>query len=333
MVNLIVIFFVVFFVTGCKSRFSESGLSQSRYIFNRAPLKKIFYTQLPLGAIQPKGWLYEQLHLMRKGMTGHLDELYQEVLGPRNGWLGGDGDGWERGPYWIDGLLPLGYILNDKELIKKVEPWIEWSLEHQLENGYLGPIPFETLPEEEPGLQKSRRRDWWPKMVMLKVMQQYYMATGDERVIDLLTRYFRYQLTELPDTPLDHWSFWGNRRGGDNLMVVYWLYNITGDTFLLELAELLNEQTYPYTDMFLKGDIISSQRSFHCVNLAQGIKQPIVYYQHHPDQKYINAVKKAFADIRKYHGQPQGMYGADEPLHGRNPTQGSEFCSTVEMMF
>ena len=109
-------------------------------------------------------------------------------------------------------------------------------------------------------------------MVMLKVLQQYYNATADKRVIDLMTRYFRYQLEQLPQNPLDHWSFWGNRRGGDNMMVVYWLYNITGDEFLLDLAELLNKQTFPWTDVFLNQDHLSRNRSLHCVNLAQGIK-------------------------------------------------------------
>jgi hypothetical protein len=51
---------------------------------------------------------------MAAGLTGHLDERYPAVVGPRNGWLGGDGDGWERGPYWIDGLLPLAYLLQDQ---------------------------------------------------------------------------------------------------------------------------------------------------------------------------------------------------------------------------
>lgn len=54
-------------------------------------------------------------------------------------------------------------------------------------------------------------------MVMLKVLQQYYSATGDERVIELMSAYFRYQLRELPKTPLGHWTFWGEQRGGDNL--------------------------------------------------------------------------------------------------------------------
>ena len=99
--------------------------------FNRKPLQPRAYAELPLGAIKAEGWLYEMLDRQRKGMTGRLDELYPLVMGKRNGWLGGDGDVWERGPYWLDGLLPLAYILDDDALKAKVQPWIEWALASQ----------------------------------------------------------------------------------------------------------------------------------------------------------------------------------------------------------
>ena len=108
--------------------------------FNRAPLQPRPYAELPIGAVKPAGWLNEQLVRMRDGMTGHLDSLYPQVMGPRNGWLGGDGDVWERGPYWIDGLLPLAYILEDRRLIAKVQPWIEWALASQTADGNFGPV-------------------------------------------------------------------------------------------------------------------------------------------------------------------------------------------------
>ncbi len=177
------------------------------YLQNREPLVPKPYMELPLDAIEPEGWLKYQLQTMAKGMTGRLDQLYPEVVGDRNGWLGGDGDGWERGPYWIDGLLPLAHILKDPSLRAKANRWVDWTLNNQAEDGYLGPVPFASPPEPEPGLQRGRRRDWWPKMVMLKVLQQHYMATGDRRVVRALTRYFRYQLEELPKTPLGHWSY------------------------------------------------------------------------------------------------------------------------------
>ena len=59
----------------------------------------------------------------------------------------------------------------------------------------------------------------------------------------------------------------------------------------------------------------------------------MIRYQQDPDPVYLKAVEKAFRDIKMYHGQPQGMYGGDEPMHGNDPTQGIELCSVVELMF
>ncbi|MEJ7680571.1 MAG: beta-L-arabinofuranosidase domain-containing protein [Segetibacter sp.] len=308
----------------------KKGPSFEGYTNSRTPLRQNPYLELPLGAIKPQGWLKEMLMRQRNGSTGNLDKLYPLVMNNRNGWLGGDGDQWERGPYWIDGLLPLAYLLDDKELIAKTKPWIEWALNSQQPDGYFGPSKDYSY---EHGLQRDNSRDWWPKMVMLKILQQYYSATADKRVINLMTNYFKYQLKELPQKPLDHWTFWARYRGGDNLMIVYWLYNITGDKFLLDLGDLLHKQTFDFTDAFLNTDMLSKKGSIHCVNLAQGMKEPLIYYQQHGEQKYLDATNKGFKDIRKYNGLAHGLYGGDEALHGNNPTQGSELCSAVEMMF
>ena len=300
------------------------------YPANRAPLQETPYIELPVGAIKAGGWLREMLERQAEGATGHMDELYPQVMGSRNGWLGGDGDQWERGPYWIDGLLPLAYILDDEKLKEKVRPWIEWTLASQQDNGYFGPekdYPYEY------GLQRDNSADWWPRMVVLKILQQYYSATGDRRVVDFMTRYFRYQLETLPQKPLGNWTFWARYREADNLMAVYWLYNITGDSFLLDLADLLHKQGFNFTSYFTEDEGLKHLASIHCVNLAQGIKEPVIYYQQHPDRKYIEAVERGFRDMRLLHGQPQGMFGGDENLHGSSPVQGSELCSAVELMF
>ena len=308
----------------------NKSVASRGYQNNRKPLRPNPYIELPLGAIKAQGWLKEMLLRQKTGASGHLDELYPLVMGQRNGWLGGDGDQWERGPYWIDGLLPLAYLLDDQELIAKTKPWVEWAINSQQPDGYFGPI---TDYEPEAGLQRDNCRDWWPKMVMLKILKQYYSATSDQRVIKLMTRYFAYQLQQLPKYPLDHWTFWARYRGGDNLMIVYWLYNQTGDAFLLKLADLIHKQTFDYTNGFLHTNMLSQLGSIHCVNLAQGLKEPLIYFQHHPEKKYVDAVDKGLADIRHYNGMAHGLYGGDEALHGNNPTQGSELCTVVEMMF
>ena len=249
----------------CSLRLTCGELGETCYQGNRPPLVEKSYIGLPLGSIHARGWLEEMLLRQASGATGHMDTLYPEVMGERNGWLGGDGDQWERGPYWIDGLLPLAYILDDDALKAKVQPWVEWALSSQREDGYFGPA--KDYPYE-PGLQRDNSADWWPRMVMLKILQQYWSATQDERVIDFMSAYFRYQL-----------------------------------------------------------------ETIHCVDLAQGLKAPVIYWQQHPEDIYIESVEAGLEDIRLLHGQPQGMYGGDEAIHGSCPTQGSELCSAVELMF
>lgn len=128
----------LFFTTSCSQQVSTN--KDQGFEFNRAPLIESHFAELPLGAIKPKGWLLEMLERQKDGATGKLDELYPAVMGKRNGWLGGDGDQWERGPYWIDGLLPLAYILEDEALIAKAKPWVEWAIQSQQEDGYFGPV-------------------------------------------------------------------------------------------------------------------------------------------------------------------------------------------------
>lgn len=306
------------------------SLCAQGYIANRAPLTESRYLELPLGAIKAEGWLHQQLVLQKYGVTGHLDELYPNVVGARNAWLGGDGDAWERGPYWIDGLLPLAYILDDKDLKDKAQVWVEAILGSQKEDGYFGP---DTDRGPEPGLQRDNSHDWWPKMVALKIIKQYYMATGDDRVIPFIDKYFRYQLANLPEKPLDHWTFWGAQRGGDNLEIVYWLYNITGEKYLLDLGEIIHRQSTPWTEMFLDGSMLYTQNSMHCVNLGQGFKEPVVYWQQSGQQKQIDAVRNAEKVIRKTIGLPTGLWAGDELINYGDPVRGSELCTAVEMMF
>lgn len=300
------------------------------YLNNRPPLVSKPYMELPLGAVKPEAWMQDQLQRMADGMTGHLDEIVPNIMGSRNGWLGGDGDMWERGPYWIDGLVPLAYQLDDDALKAKAQKWIEWALASQTEDGFFGPT--KDLPNVD-GLQRDRTHDWWPRMVVLKFMQQYYDATSDTRVLTFLTKYFHYQLEHLSSEPLGNWSYWGVERGADNLLVCYWLYNITADPKLLELGELLTDQIAPWKERLSDHNTLFTRGSLHCVNLAQGLKAPVIEYQANGDPSYLEAVDLGYADLRSYLLWPNGMYGADELLHSGDPTQGSELCSAVELMY
>lgn len=307
-----------------------SGILAHAQVFNRAPLEPSRFATLPIGAIKADGWLDEQLRLQATGLTGTLDQVYPEVVGPDNAWLGGDGDAWERGPYWLDGLLPLAYLLQDNALIDKSQIWVEAILASQQPDGYFGPAADHPFVY---GLQRGKTHDWWPKMVALKIIKQYYEATADPRALDFMKAYFRYQAAHLEDTPLNYWSDWGKWRGADNLDVVYWLYNLTGEQWLLELGRTLHAQTTDWTGLFTAGDIFTTQGSVHCVNLAQGFKAPLVWWQYSHDTADKEACAKAAEAIAHTVGIPNGLWAGDEQLHFGSPARGSELCTAAEMMY
>src|ERR1700761_647574 len=225
------------------------ALTSYRIADKPAHFVKQLYTDMPLGAIHPTGWVRDQLEIMRSGTTGHLDEVYGKLKND-NGWLGGKGDGWEETPYWLDGAVPLAYLLDDAVLKAKVMKYLNWTLDHQRPSGYFGPI---TKAERDSGAiitlaNPGKGEDWWPKMVMLKALQQYYTASNDERVIRFLTNYFHYELEALKKCPINKWSDWAQSRGTENIMVAQWLYGKTGDKKLLDLADELNKQCYAWSN-------------------------------------------------------------------------------------
>ena len=89
---------------------------------NRTPLAPSAFYPLPLGSIRPAGWLLSQLKIQANGLSGRLDETWPDV-GPNSGWLGGTGEAWERGPYFLDGLIPLAYLLDDAVLYARVQQY------------------------------------------------------------------------------------------------------------------------------------------------------------------------------------------------------------------
>ena len=318
---------------------SSAAFAQSKPAAYTAPL----YHELPLGAIQPQGWLRHQLQIMRNGTSGHLDEIYAKVKND-NGWLGGKGDGWEETPYWLDGALPLAYLLNDKTLQEKVLRYVNWTLAHQRPSGYFGPIT-KVEREQKQIIDPSHAadgEDWWPKMVMLKVLQQYYAATNDARVIPFMQNYFRYQLAALRTAPLGKWTEWATARGPENMLTVLWLYNITHDAFLLELASQLETQSFPWSRWMGNRDWVIATTTFrdnniwmsrHAVNVAMALKAPAVNYQRTGDTNYLNSLHTGWHDLMTVHGLPMGIFSGDEDLNGNLPTQGVELCAIVEAMY
>jgi len=310
-------------------RGTRSGASAGHPI---SPVQPGAFALLPLGSIRPRGWLMSQLQLQANSLSGHLDETWPDV-GPTSGWLGGTGESWERGPYYLDGLIPLAYLLDDERLKAKAQKFIEWTIKSQASNGMFGPVSND---------------DWWPRMVMLKALTQYHEATADPRVIPRMTRYFEYQLATLPTRPL---TSWGRFRWQDQVLTVLWLYDRTADPTLVDLMKLLHAQGYDwqaqydhfqYTQRMSEShlELTSKMPGFqdirmatHGVNNGQAVKTGALWSRISGLSADRQSVLKMISELDRYHGLPNGMFSCDEHLAGRNPSQGSELCSVVEYMY
>ncbi|HEY4354976.1 MAG TPA: beta-L-arabinofuranosidase domain-containing protein [Acidobacteriaceae bacterium] len=307
------------------------GLHAQHASTSANPLAPPALRTLPLGEIRPAGWLERQLRIQADGMGGHLDEFWPDV-GPNSGWLGGTGESWERGPYFLDGLLPLAWLLNDDKLRAKAQRFIDWTLQNQQPNGMIGP---------------ASNDDWWPRMVMVKVLAQYYEATGDPRVLTVLTRYFHYQLMAMPSRPLRDW---GQYRWQDEALIVEWLYDRTHDPKLLALFDLLQTQGYDWTAGFadfkhtapttpaaLDSGAIGGNKPLgmqtHGVNNGQAIKVAPVQYRRNSSAAERGNFNHQLAMLDRFHGMPNGMFSCDEHLAGLDVSHGTELCTVVETLF
>jgi hypothetical protein len=328
-----------------RRRFVEVGASAMAAVTLRPPvslaaslsgpsakLPPAAFRPLPLGQIRPTGWLHRQLRIQADGLSGHLDEFWPDV-GPNSGWLGGKGESWERGPYFVDGVLPMAWQLGDDVLKAKAMRFIDWTLNHQAPNGMIGP---------------SSNDDWWPRMVMVKVLAQYHDATKDPRVIEVLTRYFHYQLAAMPGRPLRDW---GKYRWQDEVLIVEWLYEQTGDAALLELGSLLKQQGYDWVEGFanFKHTGVTTRASLdktaiggnkaegmetHGVNNGQALKTAAVRYRLSGDAVTEREnFARQLATLDRFHGVPNGMFSCDEHLAGPDPSHGTELCTVVETLY
>src|SRR5664279_712834 len=297
------------------------------YKSNSKPLLQNAYIKLPLGTVKPTGWLKTQLENQAAGLTGNIDDFWPDLV--NSSWRGGNGEAWERGPYFLDGLVPLAYLLNDEKLIAKVKNWIEPILASSNETGWYGP---------------SINKDRWPLAVANKVLMQYYEATADDRALNVLKKYFRY----LHDSKTD-WADkdWRGVRAMENAVTGYWLYRQTGEKWILETIESIQKNSPDWTSYYEKFpwdsaavadnrilyDMSPNGLTSHVVNNAMAIKYPGLWYQQSKDERFKKAV---FSGIKKYdlnHGQAGGRFSGDEHLSGKSPSQGTELCSIVEYMF
>lgn len=296
------------------------------------------YDRLKVTEILPEGWLLDQLRNQMNGLSGKLYEIWDSV-GSYSGWLGGSGESWERAPYYLDGLLPLSYYLNDKEHWELCCRFIEWTLKSQDESGNYGPV--------------TTKHEQWSRYVMLKVLIQYQEITGDERVVPFVKNFLRYMAELTKKITIEEWS---RARVPDLLYAGKWLYDKTQDQKVLDYMRQIDQSSLDWCDYLadlpfprpaseyinwekfkymsnMEIDRIVPYHKTHIVNVTMGFKHPAMRALFAEDQDYAKIAKEGIAEVIRRHGVASGCINGDEHLAGNNPVQGSELCSVVEYMF
>jgi len=278
---------------------------------------------LPLGSVKAHGWLKDQLCIQADGLSGHLDEFWPDIKQSR--WFGGNKDGWERAPYWLDGVIPLAYTLDDPALKTKVIAYVNTILDRQHEDGWIGPKK-----------DNLSRFDLWSHFLALKMLGQYYEATGEQRVADAMMRSLKRIQQRINVAPIRRW---GKFRWFETLITIYKMYDKTPEPWLLDLATQLRNQGFDWQGFFEEMPVTEPTPKGkwnlmgHVVNNAMALKTGPLCWRQTADLRDRNAVYDMLDKLDKHHGMVTGMFTGDECLAGKNPIQGTELCAVVECMF
>ncbi len=297
----------------------------THYVGNREPLRPTPFVQLPISSFKPAGWLGEQLKLMKDGYTGQLPRISRFLQKERNSWLDPEGDqsvGWEEVPYWLRGYIDLAYLLGDAAMQAEAKAWVEAAIKSQAADGYFGPKRNRAAP---PGFDRTvGKPDLWANMVMTDCLISYFDKTGDQRVLDLLAKYFKW-VAAIPEgdflTP-----YWQKVRGADLLAQILWLYNRTDDKALLDLARRTYRNTTDWS-LGLPDD--------HNVNVAEAFRGPATYWLVSGDDRHKRITYRGYEAMMDAYGQmPGGGVASDERWRKGydGPRNMFETCGMVEMM-
>ena len=277
-----------------------------------------FYTSKE---IKPALWLKRQLEIQAEGLSGNLDKIWPDVRD--SAWIGGDREGWERVPYWLDGFIPLAYLLEDEDMISRAKKYIDAILAAQKPDGWICPCADD----------ERAQYDTWAVQLITKVLVGYYECSGDERiprvVYDTLKNY--YELLRSGRITLFRW---GKFRWFETFIAIAFVYNIYKEEWLKDLAKILRAQGADYREFveLWKRPLNLWRFETHIVNLAMMLKTEAVSCDF-LGEEYTDIAEYLRDILDKYNGTVYESFTGDECLSGVSPIQGTELCAIVEQMY
>ena len=279
------------------------------------------YRHFTAKEIRPSGWLKRQLAVQARGLSGNLDRVWPDIRD--SAWIGGDREGWERVPYWLDGFIPLAYLLDDEDLKSRARKYVDAILSRQKPDGWICPCPD----------AERRSYDVWAVFLVCKALTVYEECSGDERIEGAVSEALRNLKEHLRGSTLFNW---GQSRWFECLIPIFWLYDRTGEEWLVDLAVTLSTQGLDYKRLFACWRDREPRREWsfqtHIVNLMMALKSEALFSRVSGEDPDAFA-QEMYGALAEYHGSAVGHITGDECLSGKSPVQGAELCSIAEAMY
>ena len=271
--------------------------------------------------LKPTGWLRRQLEIQAKGLSGNLDLVWPDIRD--SAWIGGTCEGWERVPYWLDGFIPLAFLLDDQDLIGRAQKYISAIVARQQEDGWICPCKTE----------ERSRYDIWALFLIGKVLALYCEFTQDASAEMALYRAMKNGHELLAKNEIRLFS-WGKFRWFEAFIPLLYLYERQPEEWMLDFARELKKQgaDYPSFSETWKRPLNQWTLHTHIVNLGMMLKYEAVTSAL-LGEKYKNETEKLWRILNRYNGTAVGVFTGDECLSGLRNNQGTELCSVNELMY
>lgn len=277
-----------------------------------------FYTSKE---VKPEGWLRRQLEIQAEGLSGNLHKIWPDIRD--SAWIGGNREGWERVPYWLDGFIPLAYLLENEEMIATVKKYIDAIISAQEDDGWICPCKKE----------KRAKYDTWAIQLICKVLKVYYDCSGDERIPQVIYRVLKnyYELLKSGEIKLFQWAKY---RWFESFISINFLYEKYQEDWIKDLAKIIKEQGFDYNTATEKWKKPSHMwvLNTHIVNMAMMLKSEAVSHDL-LGEEYTDNAEKLREILDEYNGTAFEGFTGDEVLSGLDPTRGTECCAVVEQMY
>ena len=277
-----------------------------------------FYTSKE---IKPEGWLKKQLEIQKNGLSGNLDKMWRDVKD--SAWIGGEAEGWERVPYWLDGFIPLAYLLEDEDMIARAKKYIDAIVANQKPDGWICPCA-----------EADRATyDTWAIMLISKVLVVYYECSGDERIPEVILKVLKNFYDLLKEGKVNIFG-WGKYRWFETFIAINFVKERFDPEWLYEFAKMIADQGQDYNEVTKLWERPLNHWKFdtHIVNLGMMLKYEAVSHDI-LGKEYTDNALELYNILYKYNGTPVELFTGDECLSGLSAIQGTELCSVVEQMY